>query len=308
MRFIDRIFRKDQKQRYETVSSRDQVQPPQPETPQQKIRRLWQTARTAGLTPAKRQKAIDACSELLEIISPNDPKNDRGDVLRNRAMYYRMLKKYDQAIEDLQQEMELAQNKKLQDRINMCHKLIEETRQLQRRREITNEGGQKAQLFNDMQSQAQQLWDNKPDSNDAFDWLFQKLQHPDADVRAEASRLLAEPPNSLEKLANIYRNQQRDNPKAASLAGRVLGRKLDINYPNTSPAQVAKLMFGTSLDFLSLPCLHCGFANHAIPIPPNAKELPFRRQLHDKDAEYIVSVICDQCGKEYFLAWDQKPE
>ncbi|MBN1435740.1 MAG: hypothetical protein JW936_01580 [Sedimentisphaerales bacterium] len=307
MGFLRHIFRRDRKSRYTSLRPSTLAVKHPAETADQEIKRLWQTARRTALTIGKRQEAVDICTKLLDLITPADQEHDRGEVFHNRAMYYRMLKDYDSAIKDLQQELHFAQNRGQQQRVRFCKKLIDETRQLQRRAQIAQQGGRKADFFDQMTTQAQKLWSDSPESGPAFDWLFQQLRDSDADIRTEAARLLAQPPKSLEKLVNIYNAQHKTNPADAGLAGRVLGRKIDTNYPNTSPAQVAKSMFGTDIDFIEATCFHCGYHNEAIPIPPNAGKNSFKRRANPEHAPYSVSVICDRCGQEYFLIWDADP-
>ena len=65
-------------------------------------------------------------------------------------------------------------------------------------------------------------------------------------------------------------------------------------------------MFGIPVSFIPCFCIHCGHLNRGIAAPPNAPVVGYYHQTDDKGV-HTVPVLCDKCGKEFFVAWDKDP-
>lgn len=271
-----------------------------------RVKRLWKTAKKLGWSDAEREKAIAIYTELLSLVDETSQSFNVCAVFRNRAISYRGLKNYDAALEDLARELEIAQRRGDRLRVMECQKIMEETREWKRKAEIEASGGEKAEKFRAMEQQAHKLWGTQPDADAAFQSLFADLQNNDPDVRAEASQLLADSRNALQRLISIYQECLNSDPRRASLAGRVLGRKIAKGSDDMIPLEIAKIWYGITVSFIPCTCLHCGHINRGIPAPPKGPMIPYYHQEHDKGA-YAVPVLCDKCGKDFFVVWDIDP-
>lgn len=271
-----------------------------------RVKRLWKTAKKLGWSDAEREKAIAIYTELLSLVDETSQSFNVCAVFRNRAISYRGLKNYDAALEDLTRELEIAQRRGDRLRVMECQKITEETREWKRKAEIEASGGEKAEKFRAMEQQAHKLWGTQPDADAAFQSLFADLQNNDPDVRAEASQLLADSRNALQRLISIYQECLNSDPRRASLAGRVLGRKIAKGSDDMIPLEIAKIWYGITVSFIPCTCLHCGHVNRGIPVPPKGPMIPYYHQEHDKGA-YAVPVLCDKCGKDFFVVWDIDP-
>lgn len=276
------------------------------ESSDDRINRLWESAKKLGWSDAEREKAVAIYTELLGLVDETSASFNVCAIFRNRAIAYRSLKNYDAALEDLAHELEIAQTRGDGLRIMECQKIIEETREWKRKAEIEVSGGEKAKKFGAMEQQAHKLWGAAPDADAAFESLFADLEDDDPDVRAEASRLLADSPNAIRKLISVYQECLNSDPRRASLAGRVLGRKVAKGSDDMIHAQIAQMRYGISASFIPCSCVHCGHLNRAIAAPPNGPMVPYYHQSDDKGA-YAVPVLCDKCGKEFFVVWDMDP-
>jgi tetratricopeptide (TPR) repeat protein len=270
------------------------------------INRLWEKARKLGWSSEEQEKAVDIYTELITLIDEQSTVYNLCAILRNRAIAYRCVKNYDAALEDLARELEIAQRKGDQMRIMDCRKITEETQALKRKAQIQAEGGEKASKLEALDAQANGLWRSGPDFDSAFNSLFAELENDDPDVRAAASRLLAESRLALQKLVSIYQEGLDSDPRRASLAGRVLGRKLAKGDDGMIHAEIGQMMYGISASFIPCPCFHCGANNKGIPAPPSGPWVPYYHQ-GDAEGAYAVPVLCDQCGKEFFVVWDTVP-
>lgn len=271
-----------------------------------RINRLWESAKKLGWSDAEREKAVAIYTELLGLVDETSASFNVCAIFRNRAIAYRSLKNYDAALEDLAHELEIAQTRGDGLRIMECQKIIEETREWKRKAQIEVSGGEKAKKFGAMEQQAHKLWGAAPDADAAFESLFADLEDDDPDVPAEASRLLADSPNAIRKVISVYQECLNSDPRRASLAGRVLGRKVAKGVDDMIHAQIAQMMYGLSASFIPCSCVHCGHLNKGIAAPPNGPMVPYYHQSDDKGA-YAVPVLCDKCGKEFFVVWDMDP-
>lgn len=274
--------------------------------PHEDIDQLWKKARSLGWSDAEQQTAAELYTRLLGLIDEQSTRYNICAVLRNRAIAYRSMKNYDAALADLGRELEIARRRGDQMRVLECESTTHETLEWKRKAEIQASGGDKAARIKSMEELARKLWGTGHDADTAFETLFGALQDPDPDVRAEASSLLADALHALRKLIAIYQESLRSNPRRASLAGRVLGRKLAKGSHDVMPSQVTRMMYGISASFIPCPCVHCGHMNTGIPAPPNGPMVPYYHQADDKGA-YAVPVICDKCGTEFFVVWDSVP-
>ena len=182
----------------------------------------------------------------------------------------------------------------------------EQVMEERRKAEITAEGGPVAEKLREMEETAGKLW-RKEEFESAFESLFSDLQNETADVRAEASRKLAKNQNAMQKLISIYQQNSQSNPRKSVLAGRVLGRKIDAGKQDMVHAQTSSIVFGINVAFTPCVCGHCGKLNVGIPVPEGGLYTPFYGQENDQNCAYSLPVICDHCGKEFFIAWDSDP-
>ena len=130
------------------------------------------------------------------------------------------------------------------------------------------------------------------------------MRSPDA--RAQASRLLADSSEAVRKLISIYEESLTSDPRRANLAGRVLGRKIAKGSNDMISAQIVQAFYGIAASFIPCPCALCGHFNRGIPAPPRGPMVPYYTQ-EDSEGAYAVPVLCDKCGKEFFVVWDIDP-
>ncbi|MDD5543798.1 MAG: hypothetical protein PHX83_11545 [Acidobacteriia bacterium] len=276
------------------------------ETQEEKINRLWESAKKLDWSDAERQKAVGIYTELLGMIDESTPSFNVCAIFRNRGISYRHLKNYDAALQDFARELEIARRRDDQMRVMECQKITEETQEQKRKAEIEAGGGEKAAKLRAMADLEMNLWGNTPDAGRAFESLFADLENEDADVRAEASRLLADPPKSAQRLIAVFEECRETNPYRSQLAGRVLGRKITKGMDHTIHSQIARMMYGLNISFIPCGCVHCGFFNKGIAAPPNGPMMAYYHQVDDKGA-YAIPVLCDRCGKKFFVVWDSNP-
>jgi len=275
-------------------------------SPDERINRLWEDARKLGWSDAEQEKAVGIYTDLLTLINEQSTTYNICAILRNRAIANRSLKNYDEALKDLARELEIAQRRSDRMRVLECSKITEETEEWRRKAEIQVGGGDKATKLHAMEEQGHRLWGSGPDFDTVFGSLFADLGNSDPDVRAEASRLLADARNALQRVISIYQESLNSDPRRASLAGRVLGRKIAKGSDDMIHAQIAQMMYGISASFIPCSCVHCGHLNRGIAAPPSGPMVPYYHQSDDKGA-YAVPVLCDKCGKEFFVVWDMDP-
>lgn len=273
----------------------------------EKIKRLWEDAKKLGWSDVDCKKKIQIYTELLSLIDENSTTFNICAILRNRAISYRSLKDYDSALKDLKEELKIAQRKGDQIRVMDCKKIIEETNNFKRKAEIEAIGGSKSEKLKEMERQENKLWGSEPDFDIAFESLFKDLKSDDPDIRAEASRLLSESSrNALQKLISIYQECLNTNPNRSSLAGRVLGHKITKGSDESITSEIAKIYYGINVSFIPCSCVYCGHTNKGIAAPANGPRVPYYHQKDDKGA-YAVPVLCDKCGKDFFIVWDKDP-
>lgn len=183
----------------------------------------------------------------------------------------------------------------------------EQVMEERRKAEITAEGGPVAEKLREMEETAGKLWREGKEFETAFENLFSDLQNETADVRTVASKKLAENQNAIRKLISIYQQNSQSDPRKSVLAGRVLGRKIDAGKQDMVHAQTSSIMFGINVAFTPCVCGHCGKLNVGIPVPEGGLYSPFYGQQDDQNCVYSLPVICDNCGKEFFIAWDSDP-
>ena len=307
MGFWDKLFGKGKTQ--ETAAT--PAKPAQPkkstESLGERINRLWESAKKLGWSDADREKAVTMYTELLGLVDEGSTSYNVCAILRNRALSYRSLKNYDAALEDLARELEIAQRKGDQLRVMECQKITKETHEWKRNAEIEAGGGPKAEKIREMEEAGHRLWRTEAEAEAAFETLFSDLQDGDPDVRAAAGRLLADNPNAIRKLISVYQDCLGSDPRKSVLAGRVLGRKVDAGSQQMIHAQISAIRFGIQVAFTPCVCGHCGQLNVGIPVPEGGLYTPFYGQQDDQNCAYALPVLCDFCGKEFFIAWDSDP-
>ena len=271
-----------------------------------RAKRLWESAKKLGFSNKECQKAVAIYTELLDLVNESSPLFNVCAIFRNRAISHRSLKDYDKALEDLTRELEIVQKRGDQMRVIECNKIIEETREWKCKAEIKASGGDKAKKFQAMEQQAHKLWGTGPDADVAFESLFTDLESDDSDIRTEASRLLADTRNALQKLVSIYHECLISDPYHSSIAGRVLGYKITKGSDDMISADIARTFYGINVSFISCVCSYCSHLNRGIASPPNGPMVPYYSQKNDKGA-YAVPVLCDKCSKKFFVVWDTNP-
>jgi tetratricopeptide (TPR) repeat protein len=272
-----------------------------------RINQLWEKAKQLGYSDQERKKAAEIYSELLTMVDEQSTIFNVCSILRNRAMAYRSLKNNDAALIDLKRELEIAERQDYYSvRAMQVRDLIAETQDWQHKAQIESSGGEKAARLKAMEEQARGLWRSGSEFDATFDSLFTDLQDPDPDIRAESSRQLAEGREAILKLISIYQESLRSEPRRASLAGRVLGRKAAKGSDEMIDAQIGQLLYGIPVSFLPCSCVHCGHLNKGIAAPPSGPMVAYYHQKDDQGA-YAIPVLCDHCGKEFFVVWDQFP-
>jgi tetratricopeptide (TPR) repeat protein len=276
------------------------------ESPDERINQLWESAKKLGWSDGEQEKKLGIYTELLTLIDEQSTAYNVCAILRNRAIAYRSMKNFDAALEDLARELGIAQRRGDQLRVMECQKIAEETREQKRKEQIQAEGGEKASKIKDMEERAHGLWRGEADFDQAFNSLFSDLENADPDVRAESSQLLAEAPNALGRVISIYQECLNSDRRRASLAGRVLGRKVAKGSDDMIHAQIGQMLYGISASFIPCPCVHCGHLNRGIAAPAGGPMVPYYHQSDDKGA-YAIPVLCDKCGKEFFVVWDIDP-
>lgn len=277
------------------------------ESPDERINRLWENAKKLNRSDEEQQKKLDIYTELLTLIDEQSTAHNVCAIFRNRAIAYRSLKNYDAALEDLARELEIAQRRDDQMRVMECRRITEETQEWKRKEQIQAEDGETASKLKAMEEQSKGLWRGAPEFDRAFNILFADLENDDPDVRAEASQLLANAPNAaFRRVVSIYKECINSDPRRASLAGRVLGRKVAKGSDDMIVSPIPQMMYGISASFIPCSCVHCGHLNRGIAAPPSGPMVPYYHQSDDKGA-YAVPVLCDSCGKEFFVVWDEVP-
>ena len=280
-----------------------------PQILDERIKRLWKTAWELGSSEVDREKAVSIYTELLDMVDEESTSHDICAIFRNRALAYWGLKNYDAAEKDLTKELDIAQRRGDSLRIMECRKVTDKVQTDKRKAEIKNEGGEKAEKFRAMEEIRLNLWSTGSKADSAFESLFEDLQNDDPDIRAEASRLLSINPNAIEKLVSIYQDCIDSEPRKGVLAGRVLGRNISISAGSQEMIhdETSSIMYGIAVAFTPCVCGHCGRVNLGIPVPEGGLYIGFYGQSDDKEGVYALPVLCDYCGKEFFIAWDDDP-
>ncbi len=168
-------------------------------------------------------------------------------------------------------------------------------------------GGPIAEKLQQMRRLAWKLHSDGEEFESAFTSLFSDLQDENPEIRAEASRLLAEKPKAIKKLISIYQQNSQKYPRKSVLAGRVLGRMIDAGEQKIVYGRTSVDWFGLNITFTPCVCAHCDNLNVGIPIPEGGLKIPFYSQKDDQNCAYSLPVICDHCGKEFFVVWDSDP-
>jgi hypothetical protein len=72
-------------------------------------------------------------------------------------------------------------------------------------------------------------------------------------------------------------------------------------------AETSAIALGVAVAFTPCICGHCGKLNVGIPVPEGGLYTPFYAQKDDTNCAYSLPVLCDYCGREFFIAWDSDP-
>lgn len=254
---------------------------------------------------------IAACTELLRLLSENSKSPDKRGVYTARANCYTALKQYDQAVEDHARAAEFCRHKK---------DWYEAQKSEDRMRWINNQ-----KVFDSLDTsspKAQLIWgldygygysDRATITEDKIHKLLAYLGDPDPDIRAKANSVVSRVPFHSDRrftdwLISFYRRHMEGPGRYAGLrALRQLGRMMYLSPEDCVPLEVSLVKYSVTRAFTGATCAFCGWPNTGIPIPPKGLYLPFYSQKDDKGA-YAVPAICDRCGNEFYLVWDQVPE
>lgn len=304
MGFWDRLSRRGQGKAKASPSASGRVD----RGKDRRIKALLRRAEKIKWPNADNQQLASICTELLALLDEDSPYVLYA--LRQRAVALNLLGDYDAAIQDIQRELEIRQQGRSTGSmvnelyLSECQDFLQETLDRKRRAEVEASGSETARKLKAMEQQSRGL--GGPDADAAFDSLLADLQNGDPDVRSEASRLLADHPSAVKRLISIYRECLDSDPRRASLAGRVLGRKVAGASSEIVSAQSTQRWYGLAASFITSTCVHCGALNRGIPAPPSAPWVPYYHRANG-DGAYVVPVLCDQCGKEFFVAWETDP-
>jgi hypothetical protein len=274
------------------------------ESPDKRMKRLWKRVFELGSSEADYREKTALCTELLGLVNESTRFPDMCAVLHQRACSHQVLKNYDAALEDFEREIQIYQRRGNQFLVGNTRRVMQQSLWLLRHA-VVEEGGERAEKFLTIDGQAKELSSSEP-THKAFEALFAFLQDADALVRADSAERLSDSAYATSRLAAVYRECGDSDPGRASLAGRVLGRKMARGYDDIIPADVARLRYGISASFLVCGCAHCGHFNKGIPAPPKAPYVAYYAQKDDRGA-YAVPVLCDACGQGFFVVWDRDP-
>lgn len=267
---------------------------------------LFETYKELGVSDEVREKAVSILSEILEILDLETTELHPGIVYWQRAMRYKYGSNYDAALEDFNQARLFAQRRGDSMLDRDCVREIDEIRQQKRRAEIEASAGERAAKFQTMEQQSQALWGSGPEADAAFNDLFNDLENADADIRLNASRILADSNQTLRRLVSIYEKCLNSDPPRAHLAGRVLGRRIAKGLAEPISSDVPKMMYGLDISVIPCSCAYCGAMNIGIAAPPRGPAVPYYHQKDDKGA-HAIPTRCDKCSKAFFVVWDTDP-
>jgi hypothetical protein len=267
-----------------------------------RIKHLWENANKIGWSKSDCEKKIQIYTELLGLVEKDS--DDASASFRNRAVCYRGLEKYDEAITDLTCELEI--HKRRGKPVLLCNYILQECRGLKRKAEAKVGSDTKSRKIREMVQLVRNLRQTGAEFEAAFQSLFSYLHDKDPDIREEASRILADSENGPQKLVSIYESCIDTDSRKSVLAGRVLGRWADAGKGEMIHAVIARA-YGIQAAFTPCVCAHCGKLNIGIPVPEGGLYIPFYARKDDKSATYALPVLCDYCGKEFFIAWDSDP-
>jgi len=78
------------------------------------------------------------------------------------------------------------------------------------------------------------------------------------------------------------------------------------NQHDIVPKEVVQPLFGIAVSYIACSCIYCGYLNRSIAAPQNS---PIAGYYHQKNATgtFVVPVLCDKCGKNFFVVWDEDP-
>jgi len=176
-----------------------------------------------------------------------------------------------------------------------------------RKSKIVTEGGHVAEKLQEMEQNAVKLCHEGNDFESAFAAFFDDLENESAVIRSEASRQLAENQRAVRKLINIFQENSQIDPRKSVLAGRVLGRRIDAGKQEMVHSATSYNFFGIKVAFTPCVCGFCNYPNVGIPVPEGGLNEAFYSQQDDKNCVYSLPVLCDHCGKQFFITWDRDP-
>lgn len=146
-------------------------------------------------------------------------------------------------------------------------------------------------------------------NEEVFQKLFSLLSSDDLNIRKEVTEIFQNNPKLFPKLIDIYEKNIRLNPKIGVLAGRILGRYIFKKFPKdvwSIPGETSQIALGVNISFVNCICANCGNVNFGIPVPSKGRS-GFYSQKDTLFGKFHLPVLCDYCGKEFFIAWDDNP-
>ncbi|MGI6368745.1 MAG: HEAT repeat domain-containing protein [Anaerolineae bacterium] len=164
--------------------------------------------------------------------------------------------------------------------------------------------------IDDMVALREQMAEFSPDAvrmQPAFDTIAARLGDPDPDVRADVRNSLAGNRYSVRPLWAIYNELLESEPRRAVLAGRVLGHRLNPRGASTVPLNTTITQLGIAIAFMACDCAWCGRKNPNVPVPQRALTLGCQGRRSAEGAAYALPVVCDFCGHEFQVCFEQDP-
>lgn len=270
------------------------------------VRELWEKAMKLDVS-TEGTRRVSILTEIIGSVDPECTAISLGTVYYQRAVTHRILEKRDEALTDLRKAVEYAERRGETNLVWDCQRIIEEVRIEQREHEIKTSGGEKAAKFRDMERTVYVAAKQGSEGEKAFDSIFADLENTDPDIRDQASYLMTEERGLVfKRLLNTYIECQTSNPRRASLAGRVLGRGIVKKRQMDIEPSEGMAYYGIPVSFLSCCCAHCGFINTGIAAPPNGLRTSCNCEGNPRGT-FSVPVLCEKCGREFFIVWDRDP-
>ncbi len=274
-----------------------------------RIKKMWEQATKIG-AEAKTKQAI--CTELLEMLDERSKDPDIGQALYVRGISYDHEQRYEEALADYSRAADFYLRKNDLNGILHCERLMRFLHLSRIPRELPP-GSEKAERLRLIQLEGSRIrlewtYSSKTD----LERLMAHFDDPDPDVLAYAGHRISEvpffAPEAKKWLVDYYSKcLSTDNDRTARI-GRRVGELLFMGPHDVFPADLTFLKLGKDIpkSFVNCACAHCGYLNRGIPVPPAGAVTPYFSRK-DRQGKYSVPVLCVQCSREFYAAWDTDP-